>query len=269
MENGSLRLARSFGLCVSPFWRSERVISSRGFRRCPAYAELRAAHSSHHEWFYLYGGVPDYNPRFRSPASRILGTGAFLRRSAIRGLGGRVVGHLYYIAFLLMFFTYVRRVSDEKLPFGRFLLHGVRAKFSNFFSNVYLDPGALFFGAASVFLWQMCLAERRARLAPVAGFSLALCALYKGLTVLGFLPAWAALILLRLFLAPRGELKDVGLCSLWAAVAALLPCIVYLIAVHFSRVPDFLSLYWASQITHRFGLTWRWGAIFGIRSWKD
>ena len=248
------------------------AVGARNFEQglsvdAPLYASFARHIVRSHEWFYLYGGIPDFNPWVDHPH-----LGFWVQALAFKVLpfadwSARMVGHLYYVAFLLMFFVYIRRVSDEKVAVWTILLLWIWGRFSNFFSNVYLDPGALFFGAASVFLWQMCMAERRVRLAPAAGFCLALCALYKGLTVLGFLPAWAVLVFVHR--GRREELKDIGICVAWAAGAAVLPCLAYLIALHYSRVPHFLSAYWGSQMTHRFEKSWSWSSLFGFFFWRE
>jgi 4-amino-4-deoxy-L-arabinose transferase-like glycosyltransferase len=177
----------------------------------------------------------------------------------------RVLGHLFYVSFLLLMFTQVRRLSSERVATLTVLLLWSWYLFSNIFSTYYLEPGVLFFGAASVFTWESARRRASRGLAAGAGVLLALAVLYKGLTVLGFLPAWA-------WVARRPEENSSrawragGLAALSAFAAVLL---AYALLLRYGGAPDFLSHYWSRQVTHRFGQKWSLWRLLDREYWEQ
>jgi 4-amino-4-deoxy-L-arabinose transferase-like glycosyltransferase len=231
----------------------------------PLYASIARNMVRTGEWFRMYGGVPDFVPYTEHTHLGFWMIALVFKLLPAADWSARILGHLYYLAFLTVFFLYLQRVSGLKVAVWAVLLLWSWPLFSNFFSNVYLDPGTLFFGSLALLLWEACHRERRAALAPLAGLSLGVCAIYKGLTVLGFLPAW--LVVAAVHRLP-GE-PPLEIVKRWGAafLGALLPCALYLAALRTSHVPDFLSLYWNRQMTLRFSQTWSWSGLFQARFW--
>ena len=179
------------------------------------------------------------------------------------------LGHFFYISFLTGFFFYVRYKSSQKVAVISVLLLWSWYQFSNTFSNVYLDPGTLFFGASSVAFWDLALERRHFSLALLAGVSLALCTMYKGLTVLGFLPVLAFLVLSGLYRAPKSETARITGLGLAAITSFVIPLMGYAIAIGHSRCPEFIKLYWAYQFTNRFGPGWTITGLFQKGYWQN
>src|SRR5690606_30008005 len=87
--------------------------------------------------------------------------------------------------------------------------------FSNTFSSFLLDPGALFFGTVSLFLWDRGLEGNRLSAAFGAGLLMALAVLYKGMAVAGFVPAF---VVAGLWTARFSGPKPVGVLALLFAL---------------------------------------------------
>src|SRR5262249_14022045 len=104
------------------------------------------------EWFRLVGSTPEYTPFVDHPHLGIWFLACVFKLLPAADWSGRLVGHFFYAAFLLLFFFFVRRKSSEPVAAVAVLLLWVWARFSNFFSNIYLDPPCVFFGLASVAL---------------------------------------------------------------------------------------------------------------------
>jgi hypothetical protein len=232
----------------------------------PLYATIARNIVRHHEWFLLQGDVPDFQPYFAEhPHLGFWILAVFFKLFSFASWGdwvARSVGHVFYIAFLWMFFLNVRKLSDERVAVLSVLLLWSWYQFSNTFSNVYLDPGTLFFGTASVFLISKSLVDETVPYAMLSGLSLALCALYKGLTFLGFLPVGAWLFIN----SPSSEKGKAAAIStgVFAAVVG-----VYVLLVLKSHVPDFFTVYWGRQMTHRFSAGWQIKNLFQAGYWKE
>lgn len=227
----------------------------------PLYALLARGIVRTHDWFFLRGSVPAMQPFVEHPHLGLWLIAGVFKVLPAADWSARIVGHLFYFGFLSLFFVYLRRKTDEATAVGAVLLLWIWFRFANFFSNVYLDPGALFFGAAALFLFDWALAGK-VRWAFAAGASLALCTMVKGLTVLGFLPGFAVLAWPHLR-SPR----------LARAVGALLAgtCLVlglYYLGIRASAVPDFLTLYWQKQWVHRFERQWDWWGVVKWSFWR-
>jgi len=132
----------------------------------------------------------------------------------------------------------------------------VTYRFSNFFSNVYLDPGLAFFGTASLLL----LHQGRAL---GAGACLALSVMVKGMAAAGFVPA----LVFSLFFgsAPRDWKRGLRQGALFTlAFALVLGAYLWLVE---SQVPGLVAKYWTRQWTNRFARTSDWSLLFGWRYW--
>lgn len=177
----------------------------------------------------------------------------------------RLPGIFFYVAWQWMFFLYLERKTDRRVAVWAVLLLCTWARFSNFFSNVYLDPGTLCFGAAAVFLADLLASDRRWAPFALAGALLSLSFMYKGLTALIFLPALAAL---PLFSAPENR-KPYFFRLLFLGAVALVGLAIYAAILARSTQPDFLSLYWSHQMSGRFSKLWDWGALLNKRFWWE
>ncbi|MBI1860774.1 MAG: glycosyltransferase family 39 protein, partial [Deltaproteobacteria bacterium] len=219
----------------------------------PFYASIARNILRSGNWFTLNSGIPDLNPFYGNPHLGFWVFALWLKILPAADWALRIVGHLYYVAFLSLFFLYVRRKSSEKIAVVSVILLWSWFQFSNPHSNVYLDPGALFWGALSVFLWD------RDRPNPSAGVALGLCALYKSMTFVGFLPALALITFQR-----RAWRRAV-----LALLAFITPVGLYALALRSSPEPDFLAKYWSVQITHRFARIWSVANLFAFEYWRQ
>lgn len=222
------------------------------------------------EWFLLDGGVPDFSPTcIFHPHLGYWILGALFKLAPAEDWSARIVGHCFYVAFLLLMFSAIRRRSGEAVAVWTVVLLWAWYRFSNIFSNVHLDPGMLFFGTASVFLFEDAATRAKPVLASLSGAMLALCALYKGLTALAFLPTLALIFIvgLRDDASTLRVKRAVLRAGLWL-VGFLVVAIPYVVAVKNSRIPDFLDRYWAFQMTNRFQISWRWAGLLSYPFWK-
>lgn len=216
------------------------------------------------EWFLLDARTPDFPTFAEHPHLGFWLEALVFKVLPIEDWSVRVLGHLFYLSFVWMFFLFVRRYSGTATAVVSVLLLWIWYQFSNTFSTFYLDPGVLFFGTASVFAFVLALEKNQIRLAVLAGAMLALALLYKGLTVLGFLPA-LGLIFLLLPLPPSRK----GLIAV-AFVLGFIPLVaLYVAGIHQSRVPNFLEIYWSRQFLHRFGPKWDWMLLFNWEYWAQ
>jgi 4-amino-4-deoxy-L-arabinose transferase-like glycosyltransferase len=227
----------------------------------PLYASIARRIAETGEWFSLYGGTPDLKPFYEHPH-----LGFWFIASVFKVLGAadwtaRIPGHLFYFGFLTVFFLFIRSKSGQKTAIWAVLLLWSFARVSNFFSNVFLDPGAVFFGTLGLFLWWEGLEKGKALWTVLAGVSLALCFMVKGMTVLGFGPAFALVAVYH----PRTSLRATGV----AFGGAVLCLLVYAVMLHFSNEPSFLYSYFDLQALRRVGGTWLWSGIFRPQFWHS
>lgn len=219
------------------------------------------------EWWRLDANVPDFNPFAAHPHLGFWIVAAVFRILPQQDWVARMVGHFFYVSFLTGFFFYVRHKSSQKVAVISVLLLWSWYQFSNTFSNVYLNPGTLFFGSAAIAFFDFSLARRSLKLALAAGLSLALCTMYKGMTVLGFLPVLAFLLLSAFFRAQRSERPRLAGLAAVAILSFLAPLGVYAAAISRSHCPDFIQIYWSCQFTHRFGPGWTITRLFKKEYW--
>jgi 4-amino-4-deoxy-L-arabinose transferase-like glycosyltransferase len=252
----------------------------------PLYATIArnlARLASEGDWFLLLGNVPDFVPFTEHPHGGFWLQALIFKLLPAADWSTRIQGHLFYVLSLFLIYKVAARwVNVQAATLSVFLLW-TWSVYSNFFSTFYLDPGSIFFGFYFLYLLARSLGfdghdrlqvsqTRRALWAVLAGLSLALSFLFKGLTALGFgLPAaalllgrlWKAYTHLKLVPAVKRCALSVLLClGTFALVATL-----YYVGIKNSSVPDFLDRYWQRQISNRFGKSWTWGGIFNSLFW--
>jgi 4-amino-4-deoxy-L-arabinose transferase-like glycosyltransferase len=237
----------------------------------PLYAAIARRIADTGEWFRMYGGVPDFDPFAEHPHLGFWVLAVFFKILPAADWAARIPGHLFYVGFLLLFFNFVRKQSGERAAVVTVLLLWIWPAFSNWFSNAYLDPGALFFGLLSITLFAKALEKNAWSWSIGAGLALGFCALYKGLTVLGFGPGLAYLALAHSFKRdpinrmrnPQQAITQAGVVlAFWFGVMA-----IYSYAVSKSSVPDFLSIYFDRQWSGRFAQQSSFGGLVGGRFW--
>jgi 4-amino-4-deoxy-L-arabinose transferase-like glycosyltransferase len=231
----------------------------------PLYALMARGIARTGNWFVMNGTVPHFMPYADHPHLGVWFIAAVFHLLPAADWSARIVGIVFYAAFIGLFFSFLRRVLDLRRAVVATLVLWSFYRFSNFFSNVYLDPGALFFGAASVFWLREGLSEKKRAQCIAAGVSLALCVMTKGLTALGFLPA----ILFVAFLSWRLKREKIRafLSRLgWFGGAGTIVVAVYLLLVQW-RAPGLIGKYWNNQWVNRFAHQWDWSLLFGWRFW--
>jgi 4-amino-4-deoxy-L-arabinose transferase-like glycosyltransferase len=228
----------------------------------PLYATIARNIVRTGEWFRLDSNVPDFRPFFAEhPHLGFWLLALIFKMLPAADWAARILGHLFYVGFLWMFFLNVRKISGQTVAAVAVFLLWTWYQFSNTFSNVYLDPGTLFFGTAAIFSLREGLSKQNGPAVFFAGFFVTACLLYKGLTVLGFLPAIAFIFL-------RFEKKSARFLGIFLG-GVLIPLLVYLVGLYYSRAPDFFAVYWSRQMTHRFGPGWKFINFWELGYWKE
>lgn len=229
----------------------------------PLYALLARGVARTGEWFYLRGTVEKFIPSADFPHLSIWLMALIFKVLPAADWSARILGMFYYGGFLAIFFRFLRRFAGLQVATVAVLLLWSFYRFSNYFANVTLDPGALFFGVAAIFLAYESVWDRRRDLAVLGGSCLALCAMTKGLMVLGFLPAWLFAIALAGWPTRfRGAPPILGL--IFASAVGVLA--LYLLSVHLA-VPGLIDRYFANQWWNRFRVQWDWSLLFRTRFW--
>ncbi len=236
------------------------------------YGLLARAIARSGEWFYLPGSTAEFAPFAEHPHLGIWLVALVFKVLPAADWSGRIVGHFFYVAFLWVFFLHIRREQDEKTAVGTVLLLWIWARFSNFFSNIYLDPGCLFFGFAAIPLIGLAFRRRQPGWAALAGVSLALSAMTKGMTVLGFFPAVAFVVLsqrnsgVEPYSRDAWELRIRSIAALLVGLVGVLA--LYDLAIQKSQAPNFLEIYFRRQWTGRFAHSWDWWNVLRAPFWK-
>lgn len=229
----------------------------------PLYALLARGVARTGEWFYLRGTVEKFIPSADFPHLSIWFMAVVFKLLPAGDWSARIPGMIYYAGFLGIFFRFLRRFAGLQVATVSTLVLWTFYRFSNYFANVVLDSGALFFGSAAIFLAYESLWDRRRGLAALAGGCLAGCAMTKGLMVIGFLPALGLAIGLAGWPTRfRGTWQCLGL--LMGTAFAVLG--TYLLAVHLT-VPGLIDQYFANQWWNRFSVQWNWSLLFTTRFW--
>jgi 4-amino-4-deoxy-L-arabinose transferase-like glycosyltransferase len=170
----------------------------------------------------------------------------------------RISGHLFYILSLFLVFLWARKRLGESAATLAVLLLWIWAHFANFFSSFYLDPPAFFFGLFFLYALHESLLEKSFKWAALSGISLGLCFAAKGLTLLGFGPAAALLVLLYWRSWPQAAICLFATASTVGA---------YWLSIKLSNAPDFLDLYWYRQMTNRFAGSLKLVRLLESRFW--
>lgn len=234
----------------------------------PLYAEIARRIAVTGEWFRLDGGVPDFSPYAEHPHLGFWILSLPLHWLPAADWSARIIGHLCYVAFLWGFFLFLRRRHSEAVGVVAVLLLWAWHRFSNPFSNVFLDPMALLFGAGSVLALLTALERRSVVGGAGAGALLALCAATKGILVAGFLPALGVTFLLHAR-ADRNDWRNLlGVATAFVG-GAIAVAGAYWLLVRSSAVPEFLAIYWRRQFTDRFSHIWSLSRVFGSSFWPS
>ncbi len=217
------------------------------------------------DWLRMSTSVPGFEPYYvEHPHLGYWVLAAVFKVLPIADWSARIPGHLFYILFLWIYFLWIQKKFSEKTAFWSVILLWSFYRFSNFFSNVYLDPGCLFLGFSSILLFEISIEEAKRSFAFLGGMALALSAMYKGLTVVGFLPVF----LVPLVFIRRSAIEKLS-CSLIFVVGFILPLLAYLGIVLNSSVPDFFDIYWEHQMTNRFAKAWSFLGLLDPPFWKE
>jgi 4-amino-4-deoxy-L-arabinose transferase-like glycosyltransferase len=220
----------------------------------PLYASIAKHIVQSGDWWRLDGGVPDFKPFAEHPHLHFWLMALIFKAVGAADWSARILGHLYYVGFLFVFYGLLKRWRDEKAAvIGIFILM-LWYRFANFFSNVYLDPGLLFWGMYSLYWISLPLKSKTSLL--LSGVCLSFAFLTKGLIALGFLPA----CLFLLFTEQNRKQLPV-----WF-VGLLVPLISYAILLKWSTCPEFLSLYFSRQFENRMKVKW---SVFRILSFSN
>lgn len=265
MKNVSSRRELSAGVAL--LWIASLAVLSVGAKNfepgltvdAPLYALLARNIVRTGDWFFLRGSFPGMIPFVEHPHLGLWAIAIVFKVLPPSDWAARLVGHVFYVGFLWTLFLFVRRKSGEATAVATILLLWIWFRFANFFSNVYLDPGTLFFGGLAIFAFDWALDNRPMRAGLGSGIALALCTMYKGMTVLGFLPA-LALLALRNY--RRAWWAGAGL-----VVGATCVLVLYYLGIRQSEVPDFISLYFEKQWVHRFERQWNWSGLWDWSFW--
>ena len=233
----------------------------------PLYAAIGRNVARTSSWFTLPTQIPDFQPFAEHPHLGFWLLATVFKILPSADWSARIPGHLFYVLFLWILFVYLRRFANEAVAFSSVILLFLWYRFANFFSNVYLDPGLLFFGAASVFLMHVALEKKKGSLAQVAGLALGCAFLYKGFAALGFI---AALILIQASYFFKIEKRPQSLhisLFFWSALAGVFGLYIYLLSN--SSNPDFLSHYFHRQFSERTNREWNWFGSFRWSFWDS
>ncbi len=230
----------------------------------PLYALLARGVARTGEWFYLRGTVEKFIPVADFPHLSIWLMALVFKVLPAADWSARILGMIYYGGFLAIFFRFLRRFAGLQVATVAVLMLWSFYRFSNYFANVTLDSGALFYGAAAVLLAYESLWDRRRGLAALGGACLAFCAMTKGLMVFGFLPAF----LFAIFLAGTPtRFRGAGSCLALLVGAAVGVMGIYLLCVHLA-VPGLIDRYFYNQWWNRFSVQWNWSLLGKMRFWS-
>ncbi|MBY0372314.1 glycosyltransferase family 39 protein [bacterium] len=229
----------------------------------PHYAVVAREMARSGDWFFMRGTIPDYQPAADYPHLGIWLIASVFSVLPAADWTARIPGILFYVGFLLVFFRLLRLIDGPRLAVAGTLALWVMYRFSNFFSNVYLDPGMVFFGMASLLLaYEGVKAQSPLRLL-IAGCCLALSFMMKGMAAAGFVPAIGFTLLWG---APGRNARH----AFWNVTCFVLGFAtvlgLYLLAVE-ARVPGLLEKYWSRQWTNRFSQQRDWSRLWEWRYW--
>lgn len=236
----------------------------------PLYATISRNMALGGSWFRMNCSLPDFSPFAEHPHLGMWVGAVVFKVFPMADWSIRIPGHLLYVAFLFFFFGYVKRKSGTGVATLTVLLLWTFHLFANVFSTFYLDPGVLFFGMLSMIHWEEANLQLNKKSALLSGLFFALAVLYKGITIVGFGPAYLWLALWGLYRNRHSKQLYLNW-GLFLGVAAA-PILLYYFAVRASDFPDFFEAYWQRQVTLRFSQVtsfwniFRWDFWLGV--WK-
>lgn len=250
----------------------------------PLYATIARNIARSGEWIWMNTQVPDFVPFAEHPHGAFWIQALIFKLLPAADWAARIQGHLFYVLTLFLIYKVCVRHLNPRVATLSVLLLWIWPVYSNFYSNFYLDPSAIFFGFS--FLYSLSISLRQhgnypkgsrhlddVLWAALSGICLALSFLCKGLTALAFgLPA---AFLVIAFVIKNGVsradlsgawkhlLRSCGTSLIFLGLFAW----VYLETLKAHQASDFLSIYWERQISNRFGPSWSFFSIFNSQFW--
>ena len=237
----------------------------------PLYASIARslAQGQAESWFWLKSSIPEFQPYFAEhPHLGFWSMAAVFKIFPAADWSARLPSHFFYVLSLALLYVWVSDLARSKRAGALVvILFWAFPILSNFFASAYLDPQAFFLGLFAVFALDRSTRPQSRFLlwALLSGTLLAACAMTKGLTVLGFGPAMAYLIVSRIKEAPRRIFFSAFLCVLTAFMVTAL----YVGAVSQSDVPQFLPTYFDRQWSGRFALNSDWKLLGRLFYYKE
>ncbi len=232
----------------------------------PLYAAIARNIAQTGEWFFLYGGTPDFKPFTEHPHLGFWLMGLIFKILPAADWSARILGHLCYIVFLFFYFRFIEALFNQKVATWSVLLLWVWPAFGNWFSNAYLDPPTLVFGFGALYCLQRSFEKNSLSLAFLCGSLFAFCLMTKGLTIAGFFPPVLYLFGVAL-LKKTSNKKTIAKITILATLGLCLISLAYYWSVQQSTVPDFFTRYWSRQVTQRFGTSLGLEGVFRIEFW--
>jgi len=212
----------------------------------PLYATIARNVMRTGELFKLDPGVPDFGPAFFDhPHLGFWVMAGFLKFLPAQDWAIRFVNHLYYVAFLMVFFFLVRRHSGQKAAILSVVMLWLWSRFSNTFSSFYLDPGVLFFHTVAFSCFDLALDRKKFSLAALAGVCAGLTVMIKGVANATYLPGYLFIFTYYLM---RDRSKFTLKAGLVGFACAALVVGSYVYAVLHSAFPQFFAAHWAKQL---------------------
>lgn len=233
----------------------------------PLYASIARRIAETGEYFFLYGGMPDFIPFAEHPHLAFWIQSLFLEFLPAEDWAVRVMGHLLYLLTLCLSFSFAKHFYNARVATWSVILLWAFPVFSNFYSTFYIDPSCIAAGYLFALLYAKSLHAEKLRwvFASVAGLFLGFSFMSKGLTALAFGPVAA----LSFFWKIRSKvwltrsllsLVTLGVCS---SVLSL-----YYWGIQQSSVPDFLDIYWQRQMSNRFSNAYTLENFFRLEFWS-
>ncbi len=231
----------------------------------PFYSSVSRNIARSGEWLVMSASTPDFIPYAEHPHLGYWTQAIFFKLFGATDPVARIPGQIFYVLCMLMLFFGIRRLSSEKTAVWTLILLWSFDRFSNFFSNAYLDPGLLFFSGSSLFLFTNPTDKpRKKSILFLAGLLLGLGFMQKGMVNLGFGPAFAWVW----FREARRDFSVSLKTLVWFFSGMFFILGLYYLTVRFSSVPNFFEIYWASQSKQRFGTRWDWQRLVGLKYWS-
>ncbi len=226
----------------------------------PFYSAVSRNMARSGNWIEMSASTPDFVPYAEHPHLGYWTQSVFFKLFGATDPVARIPSQLFYVLCMLVLFFGIRKLSNQSTAVWTILLLWSWDRFSNYFSNAYLDPGLLFFSGSSLFI---VACKKSKNWIFAAGVLLGLGFMQKAMVNAGFGPAFAFLFLSQAKVDFKQSIK-----SVLVFIAGLLAVLaVYFILIKTSTVPNFFEIYWASQSKQRFGNRWDWHRLWGAKYW--